>query len=68
MTCQNDDNLKPAPLNTTIGELSAALFDAARAEFGNARIAHRVASEALRDMLNRARANSLERQVALQSA
>jgi hypothetical protein len=59
---------KKQRLNTTIGELSAALFDAALAEFGNVHVARRVASEALRDMLNRARAKGMENQPAFQSA
>jgi exopolysaccharide biosynthesis predicted pyruvyltransferase EpsI len=43
------------PLHTTIGDLALALYEEAVIEFGNESIARRVASEALRDTLARAR-------------
>jgi hypothetical protein len=45
----------PISLHTTIGELASALYEEAMIEFGDERIARRVASEALRDALARAR-------------
>jgi hypothetical protein len=60
---KSDAQLKPV-LQTTIGDLSAALFEAALAELGNVQLARRVAAETLRDMLSRAHQAQLTQDLA----